>query len=71
MRVFCDPNGEKIYLADRLGIAGLMQQKSWTLRNLWYSGEHYRFPDEKRLLEFITWAEATIPPWKSVKEFIR
>ena len=31
MRVFCDPNGEKIYLADRLGIAGLMQQKSWNL----------------------------------------
>ena len=71
MRVFFDPKGRKIYLADDLGIAGRLEKGGWTMKDILCPGQRYRFPSEKTLFEFITWAEATIPPWKSVKEFIR
>jgi len=71
MRVFFDPKGRRIYLAESLGIAGRLGKGGWTLKDILYPGQKYRFPSEKTLLEFIVWAEATIPPWKSVKEFIR
>ena len=71
MRVFFDLKGRKIYLTDDLGIAGRLEKGGWTIKEILCPGQRYRFPSEKTLLEFITWAEATIPPWKSVKEFIR
>ena len=71
MRVYFDTKGQKIYLANSLGITGRLEKDGWTLNDVLCTGQKYRFPSEKTLFEFITWAEATIPPWKTVKEFIR